>query len=83
MSKSKKLKAKFKEPKKKEVRQIAKEKGIALSKVVNVAKPKYASRGKTKEELILAIQIAEGNTPCYKTMTDCQNTECVWFSSCQ
>ena len=80
---SKKLKALVKEPSKNEVRAIAKTKGIALSQIVNVAKPKMENRNKSKLQLIIAIQMSEGNNPCYKSITHCKNVECCWFKSCQ
>ncbi len=36
-----------------------------------------------KAELIRAIQIQEGNAPCFQTMTDCREDGCLWRSDCQ
>ncbi len=36
-----------------------------------------------KDDLIRAIQTAEGNTPCFKTAIDyCDQTECCFRSMC-
>jgi hypothetical protein len=37
-----------------------------------------------KNELIRAIQIAEGNFPCYKTAENgiCDQGECIWKVDC-
>jgi hypothetical protein len=42
------------------------------------------SFGKTKKELIRAIQRAEGNFDCYGTATSgyCDQTGCAWYSDC-
>ena len=35
-----------------------------------------------KDELIRAIQAAEGNGPCYGTIPDCKQTDCCWMEDC-
>jgi hypothetical protein len=36
-----------------------------------------------KAELILAIQTAEGNSPCFETARDeCDQAECCWREDC-
>jgi hypothetical protein len=36
-----------------------------------------------KPELILAIQVAEGNTPCFGTnVSDCPYADCCWWDDC-
>ena len=34
-------------------------------------------------ELIRAIQVAEGNQPCYGRIFDCRQDDCAWFAPCQ
>ena len=55
----------------KEIRKIAKE-----LKVKNYSRMR-------KEELIRAIQIAEGNTDCYKRLAECGEEDCLWRKDCQ
>jgi len=43
--------------------------------VKNIAKLK-------KNELIHAIQIAEGHTPCFQRIPDCQVDPCLFRSEC-
>ena len=55
----------------KEIRVIAKKLGINGDKMV-------------KSDLIRAVQIKEGNKPCFQTgVTACAQTECSWFGDCQ
>ena len=53
-----------------EIRIIAKNMGIEPKK-------------KNKADLIKAIQIKEGNQPCFKTAgTYCEQVDCCWRSDC-
>ena len=55
-----------------EVREKAKELGLKPGKI------------RKKVDLIRAIQIKEGNTPCFKTeVNDCDQTDCSWRGDCQ
>jgi hypothetical protein len=36
-----------------------------------------------KGDLIRAIQVAEGNAPCYEQITDCRQFDCCWMGDCQ
>ena len=36
-----------------------------------------------KEDLIHAIQIAEGNAPCFLTISDCSVSPCLYRAECQ
>lgn len=36
-----------------------------------------------KTELIRAIQVAEGNSPCFATINDCGEGECLFREDCQ
>lgn len=55
----------------KEVRVRAKEMGISGAKML-------------KKDLIHAIQLKEGNTPCFQSgITSCPQTGCCWWSDCQ
>lgn len=76
--------AQTKTPLKSEVRSMAKEAGIELSHMVNVAKPVMKSRNKTKAMLIRELQIHEGNSACYNTgVSNCVECNCTWFAECQ
>ena len=37
----------------------------------------------SKDQLIWAIQKAEGNTDCYKRIENCWQMDCCWRSDCQ
>lgn len=55
----------------KEIRKKAKEMGINATKMI-------------KTDLIRAIQIKEGNNPCFMTgIVDCPHTGCCWWGDCQ
>ncbi len=55
----------------KEIRVIAKKMGINGSKML-------------KADLIRAIQIKEGNTPCFQSgVIACPQTKCCWWGDCQ
>ena len=54
-----------------EIRKIAKGMGINGTKML-------------KKELIRAIQVKEGNIPCYQSgINDCAQSDCCWHSDCQ
>ncbi len=36
-----------------------------------------------KGDLIRAIQVAEGNSPCFEQITDCRQYDCCWMGDCQ
>lgn len=36
-----------------------------------------------KADLIRVIQEKEGNSPCYQSISDCQQYDCLWYSDCQ
>ncbi|WP_339138407.1 MAG: hypothetical protein WGN25_09030 [Candidatus Electrothrix sp. GW3-4] len=41
------------------------------------------SEKKSKRDLIHAIQLSEGNVPCFRTKTDfCDQTHCCWRDDC-
>lgn len=40
-------------------------------------------RGLKKADLIRAVQVAEGNSPCYQRITDCGQIDCLFWSDCQ
>jgi hypothetical protein len=55
----------------KEIKKIAKERGIKSAKML-------------KADLIRIIQIKEGNSPCYETgIVACDQTGCCWWGDCQ
>jgi hypothetical protein len=55
----------------KEIKKLAKERGINGSKML-------------KADLIRAIQIQEGNTPCFQTgIVPCPQAGCCWWGDCQ
>ncbi len=53
-----------------EIREIAKKWGIAF-KV-----------GLSKQDLIRAIQVREGFTPCFRRETVCDEKGCLWMDDC-
>jgi len=58
---------------------------ITKKDLLNHAKPlniKGASKMK-KTGLIHAIQIAEGNNPCFLTINDCSISPCLYRAECQ
>ena len=58
---------------------------ITKKDLLNHAKPlhiKGASKLK-KTDLIHAIQIAEGNTPCFLTIKNCSVSPCLYRAECQ
>jgi len=36
-----------------------------------------------KKDLIHAIQVAEGNSPCFLEIYDCRVDDCLWREDCQ
>jgi len=36
-----------------------------------------------KADLIRAVQVAEGNSPCYQQIFDCRVDDCLWREECQ
>ncbi len=36
-----------------------------------------------KGDLIRAVQVAEGNSPCYQQIYDCRVEDCLWRPDCQ
>jgi hypothetical protein len=36
-----------------------------------------------KADLIRAIQVTEGNSPCYQQIYDCRVEDCCWRPDCQ
>ena len=55
----------------KDIREKAKALGMK-----NYAKMKKGDR-------IRAIQVAEGNSPCYQGIYDCRQYDCCWMGDCQ
>jgi hypothetical protein len=57
---------------------------VAMTEIKKKAKEMGISSGKLKkDELILAIQKAEGNFPCFKTSADgCDQKTCLWREDC-
>jgi hypothetical protein len=47
----------------------------------NLAVKNYSRLNKT--DLIHAIQVAEGNSPCYQQIYDCRVDPCLWRPDCQ
>jgi len=76
-------KMKMKKISKKEVYSMAQKLGVKVTQKVNVAKPIFKFRNKTKEQLIREIQIAENNEPCFKTNKQCNIESCSWYAECQ
>ena len=58
---------------------------MTLVEIKAIAKKKKVKIGKLKkDELIKAIQIAEGNSPCFKASfaPNCAIQNCLWRSDC-
>lgn len=55
-----------------EIKKIAVQYGLSTAKL-------------NKSELIMAIQVAEGNTPCFDTGTaaECEQAHCLWRGDCR
>lgn len=53
------------------IKEIAKSKGVS-----NISKLKK------KEEIIRAIQLAEGNADCFLRIPDCGIEDCAWREDC-
>ena len=56
----------------KEIMEYAKSKGINLK-----------SKTKKTNELIHAMQLAEGNVDCFGRIVDCRVGDCKWRAECQ
>jgi len=54
-----------------EIREFAKALGI-----------QSAHKFENLEDLIRTIQLAEGNTDCFRRIHDCTNEKCAWFDDC-
>ena len=54
-----------------EIRTIARNLGVKNSSRLN------------KADLIRAVQVAEGNSPCYQQISDCGEQDCLWREECQ
>ena len=57
---------------------------MKMQEVRNIAKKMNINTGtaRTKQDLIRDIQITEGNSPCYKTISDCGIMNCLWRADC-
>jgi len=53
-----------------DIRQIARMRGVD------------ASGGRTKQDIIRDIQIAEGYSPCFGTKDTCDENDCLWKKDC-
>ena len=38
--------------------------------------------GRTKQDIIRDIQIAEGYSPCFRTKDTCNDADCLWKKDC-
>lgn len=52
-----------------EVRKIARQKGVKAAKL-------------KKGEIIRAIQMAEGYSPCFEMQKSCSQNRCLWKTAC-
>ncbi len=57
---------------------------MKIQEVRNIAKKMHidVSASRTKQDLIRDIQTTEGNSPCYKTISDCGIMNCLWRPDC-
>ncbi|MDX8387748.1 MAG: hypothetical protein R8M46_04330 [Ghiorsea sp.] len=60
-------------------KKITKKDLLAHAKPLNIS---GAAKMK-KETLIHAVQTAEGNAPCFLTISDCSVTPCLYRAECQ
>ncbi len=51
------------------------------TKARQLAVKNYSRLNKT--DLIRAIQVTEGNSPCYQQIEDCRVEDCCWRPDCQ
>ena len=59
---------------------------MKLEEIKNIAKQHNIKPGKMKKaELVRAVQLAEGNDPCFETgrAANCGQGECLWRSDCK
>jgi hypothetical protein len=78
------IKAKKAAPAKAKAAPKAEKKGLDIAEIKTKAKALGVVHDKlNKSELILAIQVAELNTPCFGTgSADCPHTICCWRIDC-
>ncbi len=57
---------------------------MVVKKIKAIAKKRGINpRGMKKAELVRAIQVNEGNIPCYQTAKDsCDQFDCCWRDDC-
>jgi hypothetical protein len=58
---------------------------MTLKQIKNIAKTKGVKAGTMKKEnIIRAIQLAEGNFDCFGSAAagDCNQTDCLWRADC-
>lgn len=55
---------------------------IQIREKAKALKVKNYSRMR-KDDLIRAVQLAEGNTDCFKRIKECGQMDCLWRSDCQ
>ena len=59
---------------------------MKVDDIKEIAKSYDIKAGKMKKaDLIKAIQVAEGNIPCFETgkLDECEQDECVWREDCK
>ena len=58
---------------------------MRMDEIKEIAKRQDIKTGKMKKaDLIKAIQVAEGNYPCFEVgkLEDCEQKECLWREDC-
>jgi hypothetical protein len=58
---------------------------MKIAEIKTIAKQRNIKTGKvTKTELVRAIQLDEGNSPCFDTKTSqiCGQDDCLWRGHC-
>ena len=79
VSKKVKLTAVYSTPSKKEIFKILTKRGIDKF----VADSSIKKTAKSKDVMIRDIQRSEGNSACFKCISECGITDCLWFHECQ
>jgi hypothetical protein len=58
---------------------------MKIDEIKTIARQKRVKAGKlTKREVVQAIQLAEGNSPCFNTKSSefCGQASCLWRAHC-
>jgi MFS superfamily sulfate permease-like transporter len=65
--------------------QVKRRKPMKIDEIKQIAQQHHIKLGRmTKSDLVRAIQVAEGNTPCFgsKNSSECGQSDCLWRADC-